>query len=168
MIHCQFEDGHPVLLRHTTVNNIVIDGDKVLLARRADWLLEGGKWCLPGGYLDRDERVADGALRELREETGFAGTIVGLMEIIDWPDRPQEDKQNIVFTFVVQVGEKVGEPDHETAALQWFSWDQLPPADQFAFDHHEQLLRYQQAVQQNRLNNLLTMPFASREFHPEK
>jgi len=49
----------------------VVDGDAVLLVRRA--AEPGvGDWTIPGGHLERDESPAEGAARELREETGLA------------------------------------------------------------------------------------------------
>jgi ADP-ribose pyrophosphatase YjhB (NUDIX family) len=36
---------------------------------------------LPGGFLDRDETLAEGILRELREETGWKGRVLSLLRI---------------------------------------------------------------------------------------
>ena len=63
MITCAFEDGHPARLRHVVVHAVVEREGALLLVRRAAHLLEGGKWGLPGGFVDRDETVAQGALR---------------------------------------------------------------------------------------------------------
>lgn len=42
-------------MRHATVGCIVIKDNEILLAKRAQGLLEAGKWCFVGGYVDRDE-----------------------------------------------------------------------------------------------------------------
>ena len=39
------------------------------------------KWNLPGGHAERGEHVVPGALRELVEETGVAGTATGLLGV---------------------------------------------------------------------------------------
>ena len=73
MITCKFEDAGDALLRHVAVDALVIKNNTILLVKRADFLLEGGKYCFPGGYLDRDETLKEGVLRELQEETGYQG-----------------------------------------------------------------------------------------------
>lgn len=47
---------------------VVVDGQgRILLQRRAD----SGNWALPGGAMDIGEALAESAVREVREETGF-------------------------------------------------------------------------------------------------
>jgi 8-oxo-dGTP diphosphatase len=43
----------------------------VLLVRRAAWDSLPGQWELPGGKIDRGERVLEGLAREVEEETGL-------------------------------------------------------------------------------------------------
>lgn len=51
-----------------TVDAIVTISDKILLVKRG--AAPGkGLWALPGGFLDQEETLLDGAVRELREET---------------------------------------------------------------------------------------------------
>jgi len=46
---------------------VVDDQNRILLQRRAD----SGNWALPGGAMDIGERLAESAVREVKEETGF-------------------------------------------------------------------------------------------------
>ena len=142
MINCIFESGTHAALRHAVVHAIVERGNALLLVKRAPHLSEGGKWGLPGGFLDRDERLVDGVLRELREETGWTGEVRRLLRINSRPDRPREDRQNVAFDFVIAPLARVGEPDHESSAVQWMPIDRLPPLDSLAFDHGETIRRY--------------------------
>ncbi len=50
---------------------VIDDAGRVLLSKRADF----GIWNLPGGRLDSGEILADGAAREVREETGVVAQV---------------------------------------------------------------------------------------------
>jgi ADP-ribose pyrophosphatase YjhB (NUDIX family) len=142
MITCTFESGSRAPLRHVVVHAIVEREGALLLVKRAPHLTEGDKWGLPGGFLDRDERLVDGVLRELREETGWTGEVRRLLRINSRPDRPREDRQNVAFDFVVAPLARVGDPDRESSAVDWVSIERLPPLDSLAFDHGETIRRY--------------------------
>jgi 8-oxo-dGTP pyrophosphatase MutT (NUDIX family) len=107
----------------------------VLLAKRASSLIEGGKWDLPGGLVDRDETLEQAVARELLEETGWQARDYRLARIRDTPDRPgDENRQNIVFIYFCAATERTGRHDWETQELRWFAIDALPPASEIAFD----------------------------------
>jgi len=142
MIHCFFESGTRALLRHVVVHAVVEKNGALLLVRRAAHLMEGGKWGLPGGFLDRDETLSQGVLRELREETGWEGAVASLLRVNSKPDRPHEDRQNVAFDFIITPHHKVGEPDAESTAVEWIPIEHLPPMDSLAFDHGETLTLY--------------------------
>lgn len=51
---------------------IVICNGELLLLRRANYMKTfGGKWCFPGGHIDKGEKSETAILRELKEETGI-------------------------------------------------------------------------------------------------
>src|SRR5207247_2072370 len=49
---------------------VLLDGDRVLLARRARGPYKGD-WCFPCGYVEWEEDVREAAKREMLEETGL-------------------------------------------------------------------------------------------------
>ena len=51
-----------------TVDAVVVQSGHLLLVKRGD-MPGKGLWALPGGFLNQDETMLDGAIRELREET---------------------------------------------------------------------------------------------------
>jgi 8-oxo-dGTP diphosphatase len=58
--------------RTVRVARALVESDGcVLLVRRAAWDSLPGQWELPGGKVDRGERVLEGLAREVEEETGL-------------------------------------------------------------------------------------------------
>ena len=129
-------------MRHVVVDNLVIKGNKILLVKRAAHLTNGGKYGLIGGYIERDETIKQGALREIKEEIGYEAKIDYLFRIKDSPKRPKEDRQNIAFVYVVTALEKTGKSDAESKEVKWFNLDNLPNPEDFAFDHYEDIQLY--------------------------
>ena len=145
MITCIFEDGGKGELRHVVMHVLAVKDDKILLVKRAPGILEAGKWGFPGGFLSQGENVETGALRELMEETGYEGKIEKLFRINSSPQRRNDQgRNNVVFEFLVSVGEKTGESDWEQTEVEWKEIDSLNE-DMMAFDHYltiEALKRY--------------------------
>lgn len=77
-----------------------------LLVRRKNQP-EKGKWWFPGGRLLRGERLAEAALRKLREETGLKGRAIRLMGVHEYfaspGSFPGTNAHNIALVFLVRV-----------------------------------------------------------------
>lgn len=148
MITCTFENGNVAKpgIRHITTSNIIIRGNQVLMCLRGTKngqpILESGKWGLLGGFMDRDETITQSVQREVMEESGWSIKNIHLFRINDNPGRPKEDRQNVDFVFIAEVDKQVASFDEEVRELRWFPLDQLPPMDQIAFDHGEDLGLY--------------------------
>lgn len=143
MITCILESGHKANFRHVAVSTLAVKDRQVLLVKRLDEYVEGGKWDLPGGFLDRNETLAQGVMREFAEETGWQGKDPVLFRINSNPDRPGEDWQNVSFIFIVKAVKQVKLADGESTAIKWFSLDNLPSDSAIAFDHAVDLQLYQ-------------------------
>jgi len=157
MIKCTFEDGGEVLLRHVVIDTLVLHNEQLLMVKRTAKLLEGGKWGIIGGFVDRDETIAQAALREIYEETGWEVQKLTLLTVIDRPDRPNEDRQNVSFVYFAEAVKQTGQPDWESDEVRWFDLDDLPPRDQIAFDHADSIDLYRQYRRHN-----LTLPLLNR------
>lgn len=145
MINCFFENGSPAQngLRHVTVGTIAVnDKNEVLLVRRAPHLTRPGLYTIPGGFLDRDETLTEGALRELKEESGYDGEIVALFHLNDNPQRPNEDRQNVDFVYIVRITGGEATLNSEVSEISWFDKEHLPGEDEFAFDHRAAIVKY--------------------------
>lgn len=162
MIRCIFENGNIASpgLRHITLGAIVVNEKKqVLLVKRAQNMHNGGKFTIPGGYLDRDENTVEGILRELKEETGFIGEATNLFCINDNPNRPKEDRQNVDFIYIVNIVGGKPTTNIEVSDISWFDKNNLPVEDDFAFDHRNIILKYF-----NYLEKEFPLPIVYHEF----
>ena len=90
-----------------TTDAVVVQSGHVLVVRRRVHPGQG-LIALPGGYLNQQERVEDGMLRELREETGLKvprpvleGSITSL-QVFDAPGRSQRGRV-ITHAFLIQL-----------------------------------------------------------------
>ncbi len=142
MIDCTFEDGNKNNLRHVTVGCLVIKDGQILLSRRNQRLVEGGKWCLPGGYMERDETTAETATREVKEETGWNIVDLQLLCINDNPARLGDDRQNVDFIYFAAAVSDSGQHDDEADEQAWFVLTSLPAPSEIAFDHLDHIKLY--------------------------
>lgn len=142
MIKCTFENGNNGLLRHCIVNGLLLKNNKIILVRRAPHLTNPNKLGLVGGFVNRDETLTEAILRETYEETGYEAKIVRLLEVVDNPNRKNEDRQNVAFVYLLSPVKKTGEPDNESSEILWFDLDKLPDEKEFAFDHFEMIQRF--------------------------
>ncbi len=135
MISCSFENGNNSALRHVVADALTVNGRKILLVKRAKHLIQGGKWAIPGGYVDRDESLEMAAVRELKEETGLDGQIVRLFKMIDdYKTSGKDDRQNVKFIYEVKADGKVN-GSSEGEEVKWFDVGKIPKESEFAFDH---------------------------------
>jgi 8-oxo-dGTP diphosphatase len=143
MIKCILENGRKASFRHVTADVIVVDEkNEILLVKRADNLVNGGKYAIPGGFVDRDETVIEAGIREVLEETGYEVEPNLLLRIADNPDRSQEDRQNIGFFYIAKLKGGNDRLNSEVSEISWFKLNQLPSKDQFAFDHYDTIQLY--------------------------
>lgn len=95
-----------------------------------------GRWAFPGGFLTPDESAEEGAMRELKEETGLETAYVEQFHAYSTPDRdPRERVITIAYFALVKIQEVKGGDD--AADARWFPVSSVP---HLAFDH-EMILR---------------------------
>jgi len=64
------------------VGAVVLDGNRVLLARRGHEPMKG-EWSIPGGAVELGETLEEGVRREVGEETGLEVSVVAVVEVLD-------------------------------------------------------------------------------------
>jgi ADP-ribose pyrophosphatase YjhB (NUDIX family) len=112
-------------------NAIVLDGDRVLLARRAyePWK---DMWATPGGFVEAGEHPIETLEREVLEETGLRVKVTGYIGV--WVDEYAAEGQvpdvtliNVGYYRAEVVGGDEPKPDpDEVSELGWFPRDELP------------------------------------------
>ena len=146
MINCTFEDGGNAALRHVVTHVLCLRDNTILLVKRSEKILEGGKWGFPGGFVDCSETLAQCAVRELMEETGYEGKIIGLFRVNSNPNRRNDNgRQNIAHEFLMEAGEKTGIPDWEQTAVEWYDIESLNEGI-MAFDHYQTIELYKKYI----------------------
>ncbi len=113
---------------------IIRKGDKVLLAKRAKTLPDGGKWCLPGGHVSKWERAEECIKRELKEELGVNAKKTKF-EFVHEEFVKRLGLHAVVFVYSVSVEGKF-KPNWEVSDFGWFDKKDIEKLD-LAFTHKE-------------------------------
>ena len=105
---------------------IVDDQDRVLLASWNE--APEPQWTMPGGGVELEETPAEGAIRELREETGYDVELLKVLGVdtlvvpaedrIDPPGRPMKSVR-VVYDARIVGGELRHEVDGTTDEARW-------------------------------------------------
>jgi len=132
-----------------TTDAIVIQSSHVLLVKRK--VAPGkGLWALPGGFVNQYERLEDGVIRELREETKLKiaertlRSNIKHFEVFDAPGRSLRGR-TITNAFLIDLGTapklpKVkGADDAEEA--RWFPLDLVDAMGSVLFEDHKSIIQ---------------------------
>lgn len=111
------------------------DQGRILLQRRTD----SGNWALPGGAMDIGETLAESAIREVKEETGFdvrIDRIVGIFSdpghVFAYDDGEVRQEFSICLACTIVGGSL--QVSSESTAVDFF-----PPADLPDLQMHESI-----------------------------
>ncbi len=98
-------------------------GAEILLLRRAPGRILSGLWQCVSGSLEPGERIALGALRELREETGLGADDVESfydLDLVNQFHEPSLDAVVLAAVFAVRIRPDVAPSlSHEHDAMRW-------------------------------------------------
>jgi 8-oxo-dGTP diphosphatase len=108
------------------VGAVVLDGERVLLARRGRPPGEG-RWSIPGGLVHLGERLEDAVVREIEEESGLRVRVLGFCGVIDRVVREQ-DAVRYHYVIIDYVAEAVGgrlQAGSDAAEVRWVALEDL-------------------------------------------
>lgn len=115
---------------------LVLDYDRRVLLVKRGIHPNKGMWCLPIGFAEMGETIAQAALRELREEAGVVGRVCRLIDADSWSSEFYGDLLVVTFEVEKISGDETAGDDADEVA--YFPIDHLPP---LAFPSNEKAIR---------------------------
>ncbi len=127
---------------------LVIREGKVMLVRRGIEPYKGW-WDIPGGFLGPGEHPEEGAVREVREETGLVvrPTKLHCIEVDTYGEEgsrygsaysTQGTEYTLNIYYLAEIVEGEAEPRSDAVEIGWFGPDELP--EEIAFAHARRVL----------------------------
>ena len=102
------------------------------------------EWCLPKGHLEDGETPEQAAIREIEEETGIRGRVLGRLGTIDfWFSVEGKRVHKLVHHYLLEATggslSIANDPDREAVDVAWVPLDQLGKT--LAFPNERKLAR---------------------------
>ncbi|WP_339212596.1 NUDIX domain-containing protein [Ornithinibacillus sp. FSL M8-0202] len=146
---------------------------KIMLIKRSDYNaegepnIEGGKWALPGGFIDgsKQETALQAAERELVEETGIQGIFLKHFGVYDQFGR---DKRgwiiaNAHYAIVPEKQLANRKASDDAQAVQLFTMDEVFQLD-LAFDHRDIITDALAFIERDLIETKVARNFLPEEF----
>ena len=117
----------------------------LLIKRKHDPFME--KWALPGGFVEIDEDLDEGAQRELEEETGLLNIDLNQFKTYGKPGRDPRGRtiSVVYYGFITDENLKIRAGDDAEEA-SWFALGKLPS---LAFDHERIIEDFKKTILKN-------------------
>ncbi len=115
-------------------DSVVINGKKEILLVKRNHAPYKGRWCLPGGFVEKGETIEKAAMRECFEESGIRTKVVRLIGVYSDPRRdPRGHVVGIPFLLKPLSGKT--RPSSETSEARFFPVNKIPK--RLAADHNK-------------------------------
>lgn len=132
-----------------TTDAVVIQGGHILLIQRGHSPGKG-LWALPGGFLNPRERLFDGMIRELVEETKIKVPEIVLRKGMTYQERfdhPDRDLRGRVITeaFLIELDGGDGKlprvkPASDARKAKWFKLAEIKQMGEFMYGDHQHVI----------------------------
>ncbi len=132
-----------------TVDAVVIQSGHVLLVRRRAYPGKG-LWALPGGFLNQNEQIIEGVIRELREETKLkvpAPVLKGSIKdsaVFDHPNRSLRGR-TITHAHLIELNPGPLPPvkgSDDADKAKWFPLEEVLGMEGQLFEDHYSIINY--------------------------
>jgi 8-oxo-dGTP diphosphatase len=154
--------GDQIFIPHVSVDLVIFgfheDQLKVLLLK---WK-NSGQWCLPGGFIEKEEAIDDSATRTLKERTGLSSIFLKQFHVFGDPNREKKKddflsihgtrKDSWIMQRFITIGyyalvefSKVNpRPDLLSEECKWWDIHKLP---RLIYDHNQILKAAHESLQ---------------------
>ena len=112
-------------LRINVVAGIIINQNKILIGKRKDKDIGGGKWEFPGGKIEVGETNSEALERELYEELGISVKIG--KELMNYEHVFKTTIYNITFMEIIDYDGEICNNAH--SEIKWVKFSNLPEYD---------------------------------------
>ena len=112
-------------LRINVVAGIIISQNKILIGKRKDDDIGGGKWEFPGGKIEIGETNSEALERELYEELGISAKIG--KELMNYEHMFKTTIYNITFMEITDYEGEIRNNAH--SEIKWVKFSNLPEYD---------------------------------------
>ena len=112
-------------LRINVVAGIIINQNKILIGKRKDKDIGGGKWEFPGGKIEVGETNSEALERELYEELGISVKIG--KELMNYEHVFKTTIYNITFMEITDYEGEIRNNAH--SEIKWVEFSNLPEYD---------------------------------------
>ena len=158
--HC-YEYPHPAVTTDIVVFTIRQQRLNVLLVKRKCQPYQGA-WALPGGFLQIDEDLRQGATRELVEETGVKDVFLEQLYTFGRPNRDPRERVITVAYYALIPSDKIRlRAATDAEEVDWFPLQNIP---KLAFDHDIILEKAKQRLVAKLDYSTIAFQFMATEF----
>ena len=152
---------HPAVTTDSVIFGFDGSSINILLIERGGEPCKGA-WALPGGFLNMDETVEEGAKRELHEETNIEDVYLEQFHVFSDVNRdPRERVLTVAFFALVSKNELQVVAGDDASNARWFEWNHLPT---LAFDHAEIIRMARERLQEKLRVSPIAFRLLDREF----
>lgn len=110
------------------------DDGRLMLVRRAKEPFKDC-WDTPGGFVEEGEEPDEAAVREIKEETGLDVRVTEFLGAFrdTYDGNPPQHTMNLFWRAVCEDPDDA-EPASDVSEIGWFLREELPPAEELAFE----------------------------------
>lgn len=128
----KYDHPHPAVTTDIVIFTVRDEQLQLLLIKRRGEPFKGS-WALPGGFVEIDEDLESGAMRELEEETGVKGVYLEQLYTFGAVDRDPRERVITVAYYALIPSDKLElRAASDADAVGWFAMNELP---NLVFDH---------------------------------